>query len=176
MSVSPEATMLLNKCFKLAPEARPIINEVWQLIGDTILRLSALDLKAADYFVEAIQAGHRDMQPLARMVIEREKENERRKMKEENLKPLTELLSEDELRRRDVAKHNRVKRRIFKEFKKMPYADITPHESLAQKTIAKASRARNLLERRKIKGKKIAGVPSFSPKMEKKYARRKNNL
>lgn len=154
MSVSPEATMLLNKCFKLAPEARPIINEVWQLIGDTILRLSALDLKAADYFVEAIQAGHRDMQPLARMVIELEwLLKERRKMKEENLKPLTELLSEDELRRRDVAKHNRVKRRIFKEFKKMPYADITPHESLAQKTIAKASMDRNRLERRKLKKK-----------------------
>ena len=70
------------------------------------------------------------------------------------LKKLSELLSPEELRRRDIAKHERVRRRIFKEFKKMPYVDITPHESLAQVTIAKASRDRNRLERRKRKCKK----------------------
>lgn len=69
------------------------------------------------------------------------------------LKPLKELLSPEELRRRDIAKHNRVKKRIFKEFKRMPFRDIIPHESLAQVTIARASMDRNRLERRKLKRK-----------------------
>jgi len=66
-------------------------------------------------------------------------------------KPLSELLSPEALKQRDIDKHERVRRRIFKEFKKMPYADITPHETLAQVTIAKASMDRNRLERRKRK-------------------------
>lgn len=65
--------------------------------------------------------------------------------------PLTELLTEKEIERRKIAKHNRLLRRIKKEFKRMPYVDITPHESLAQVTIARASRDRNRLERRKLK-------------------------
>lgn len=66
-------------------------------------------------------------------------------------KPLSELLSPEELRRRDIAKHERVRRRIMKEFRKCPYRDIVPHETLAQVTIARASMDRNRTERRRMK-------------------------
>ena len=76
------------------------------------------------------------------------------KLKRERLKPLSELLSLEELHRRDLAKHERIRRKIFKEFKRHPYLDIVPHETMAQVTMAKAMRDRNRKERRKLKCRK----------------------